>query len=72
VIQLDERLRAVVEEANPTVTPNADDVNVAYELLVGVKVAVMLWVPVGSELVVQVAVPTPGEAVVPAPLTVVA
>ena len=55
-----------------TVMRTADDVDVAYELLVGLKTAVMLPLPVGRELVVQVAVPTPGEALVPAPVTVVA
>ena len=53
-------------------TVTADDVEVAYEVLVGVKVAVMLSLPCSRELVVQVAVPTPGEPEVPAPVTVVA
>ena len=48
-----------------TVTTTAADVNVEYELLVGVNTAVMLSLPFSRELVVQVAVPTPGEAVVP-------
>jgi hypothetical protein len=41
-------------------------------LSVGVKTAVMLSLPIRRELVVQVAAPTPGEAVVPSPVTVVA
>ena len=39
----------------PTVTTTAPDIEEAYELLVGVKTAVMLSAPEGSELVVQVA-----------------
>jgi hypothetical protein len=72
VTQLDERLRAVLVAASPTSTPTADDVDVSYELLVGVKAAVTLSLPVGREVVAQVAVPTPGEPVVPDPVTVVA
>ena len=46
-------------------TPTAEDGEVSYELSVGVKTAVIVSLPSGREVVVQVAVPTPGEAVVP-------
>jgi hypothetical protein len=46
-----------------TVTETADDVEDAYELLVGLNTAVMLLPPWGRELVSQVAVPLYGEVV---------
>ncbi len=45
----------VVVPISATVTVFADDVDVAYELLVGVKTAVMLSLPSGRALVMQVA-----------------
>jgi hypothetical protein len=62
----------VVVPVCATATRTADDVDVAYKLLVGVKTAVMLSLPCNKELVMQVAVPTPGEPAVPDPVTVVA
>jgi hypothetical protein len=53
------------------VTATVGDCDVAYKLLAGVKSAVTLSLPAGRELVTQVAVPTPGETVVPDPVTVV-
>ena len=50
-----------------TVTTCGDDVDGAYELLVGVNLAVMVSVATGRELVVHVAVPTPGEVELPDP-----
>ena len=45
----------LVADGAPTVTTTADDVELAYELLVGVNTAVMLSGPVGRVLVVQMA-----------------
>src|SRR5579863_1261614 len=60
---------AVVVAVCATWTTVVDDVEVAYELLVGLKTAVMELLPPPRALVAQVAVPTPGEPEVPAPVT---
>ena len=65
-------LRVVLDKAGVTVTMTATAVEVAYKLLVGVKTAVMLSVPVGRELVVQSPYQRPVSPWCPDPVTVVA